>query len=330
MARNLRCGLMGIGMMGRNHARLIREIPGVDLAVIADQNGDNHDVAQGVPFVSSVTEALKFELDCAIIAVPTKNHEAVALECASAKVASLIEKPLAATSESAKTIMGAFQATNTLGAVGHIERFNPAVIELSRRLQSGDLGEVYQIATRRQSSFPARVSDVGVVKDLATHDIDLVLSLSGFGYNSISAFTSHQSARETEDMVIVNATLTNGVIVSHVVNWLSPLKERVTVVTGESGIFVADTLRGDLTLHRNGKFDIDWESFSTFRGVSEGDVTTFAFSKQEPLKAELVAFFDAVRTSQLGRLPSLEKGLEVVAVAEAIMISSDTKAVVKL
>lgn len=321
---------MGIGMMGRNHARVIREIPGVDLAVIADQNGDNHNVAQGVPVVNSVTEALKFELDCAIIAVPTKHHEAVALECAAAKVASLIEKPLAATSDSAKTIMGAFQATNTLGVVGHIERFNPAVIELSKRLESGDLGEVYQIATRRQSSFPARVSDVGVVKDLATHDIDLVLSLSGVGYNSISAFTSHQSARETEDMVIANAALTNGVIVSHVVNWLSPLKERVTVVTGEFGIFVADTLKGDLTLHRNGKFDIDWESFSTFRGVSEGDVITFAFSKQEPLKAELAEFFDAVRTSHLGRLASLEKGLEVVEVTEAIMESSDTRETVKI
>lgn len=330
MTQALRCGLMGIGMMGRNHSRVIREISDVELVVIADQDGDRHNVAQGVRVVSSVHEALKYDLDCAIIAVPTRHHEAVALECAQAKVPALIEKPLAASSESARSIMAAFQETSTLGAVGHIERFNPAVIELNKRLQSGDLGEVYQIATRRQSSFPARVSDVGVVKDLATHDIDLVLALSGVGYKEVSALTSHQSARETEDMVLVNAGLKNGIIVNHVVNWLSPMKERVTVVTGESGIFTADTLRGDLTLHRNGKFDIDWESFSTFRGVSEGDVTTFAFPKQEPLKAELTEFFEAVRTTHHGRLPNLENGLEVVQIAEAIMESSESRAVVLL
>ena len=206
--------------------------------------------------------------------------------------------------------------------MGHIERFNPAIQELTKRLALGDLGEIFQIATRRQSSFPGRISDVGVVKDLATHDIDLVLAISGSTYKDVSAFTAHRSGRDTEDMVIVNARLENGVIVNHVVNWLSPLKERVTVVTGETGIFVADTLTGDLTLHRNGQFDIDWETLSSFRGVSEGDVTRFAFSKTEPLKSELMSFFQLVRGATDHGSVSLGEGLEVMSVITDILKSS--------
>lgn len=322
MTATLRCGLIGIGMMGRNHARVLRELANVDLVVIADQDGDQHNVAQGVPVVRTAEEALTFNLDCAIVAVPTKFHEEVAIQCARAGVATLIEKPLADSVEAAKRIKEAFEESKTFAAVGHIERFNPAIQELTKRLKLGDLGEIFQIATRRQSSFPGRISDVGVVKDLATHDIDLVLAISGSSYKDVSALTAHRSGRDTEDMVIVNARLENGVIVNHVVNWLSPLKERVTVVTGETGIFVADTLTGDLTLHRNGQFDIDWETLSSFRGVSEGDVIRFAFAKTEPLKSELMSFFRLVNGERNHNSVSLGEGLEVMSVLTRILTSS--------
>lgn len=322
MTATLRCGLIGIGMMGRNHARVLRELANVDLVVIADQDGDQHNVAQGVPVVRTAEEALTFNLDCAIVAVPTKFHEEVAIQCARAGVPTLIEKPLADSVEAAKRIKEAFEESETFAAVGHIERFNPAIQELTKRLKLGDLGEIFQIATRRQSSFPGRISDVGVVKDLATHDIDLVLAISGSSYKDVSALTAHRSGRDTEDMVIVNARLENGAIVNHVVNWLSPLKERVTVVTGETGIFVADTLTGDLTLHRNGQFDIDWETLSSFRGVSEGDVIRFAFAKTEPLKSELMSFFRLVNGERIHNSVSLGEGLEVMSVLTRILTSS--------
>lgn len=322
MTATLRCGLIGIGMMGRNHARVLRELANVDLVVIADQDGDQHNVARGVPVVRTAEEALTFNLDCAIVAVPTKFHEEVAIQCARAGVPTLIEKPLADSVEAAKRIKEAFEESETFAAVGHIERFNPAIQELTKRLKLGDLGEIFQIATRRQSSFPGRISDVGVVKDLATHDIDLVLAISGSSYKDVSALTAHRSGRDTEDMVIVNARLENGAIVNHVVNWLSPLKERVTVVTGETGIFVADTLTGDLTLHRNGQFDIDWETLSSFRGVSEGDVIRFAFAKTEPLKSELMSFFRLVNGERKHNSVSLGEGLEVMSVLTRILTSS--------
>ena len=324
MTLPLRCGLVGIGMMGRNHQRVVQELPDAELVVIVDPQSETDGLVNGVPLVGSVVEALEFNIDFAIVAVPTNLHEAVSLELAQARVPTLIEKPLSDSVKSAEQIKQSFESTGTLAAVGHIERFNPAIIELKKKISAGWLGEVFQISTRRQSSFPGRISDVGVVADLASHDIDLVLGITDSTYETISAMTLHRSGRETEDMVVANARLNNGTLVNHVVNWLSPMKERLTVVTGEKGVFVADTLLGDLTLHRNGRFDLDWDSFSAFRGVSEGDVTRFAFSRIEPLKSELSGFVGAVQGNEEAEIVTLDKGVEVVRTIERILESSST------
>jgi predicted dehydrogenase len=124
-------------------------------------------------------------------------------------------------------------------------------------------------------------------------------------------------------MISVSGRLVNGVIVNHVVNWLSPMKERVVVVTGDKGTFVADTLTGDLTLHENGAFAVEWESFATFRGVTEGNVTRFAYPKKEPLRSELEGFRDAIEQNGHDYV-SLAEGVRVVEVADAVLLSSAT------
>jgi predicted dehydrogenase len=210
-----------------------------------------------------------------------------------------------------------------VGAVGHIERYNPALQEARRRLANGELGEVHQIVTRRQGPFPARIADVGVIKDLATHDIDLTAWVSQHAFASISAHVAHRSGREHEDLVAIVGQLTDGTVTSHLVNWLSPFKERVTVITGDRGAFVADTLTADLTFHANGTVQTEWESIAKFRGVSEGDMIRYAISKPEPLRLEHEAFRDAV----LG-LPTdivtMRQGVTTVAVAEAALRSAIT------
>ena len=215
----------------------------------------------------------------------------------------------------------AFAAAGLVGAVGHIERFNPAIQELRRRLADGDLGAVYQIQTRRQGPFPARIADVGVAKDLASHDVDLTSWVAQSPYEFVFAQTMFKSGRAHEDMIAITGRLANGVIVNHLVNWLSPMKERVAIVTGERGAFVADTSTGDLTFFANGTIPLEWESVSSFRGVSEGDVTRFAFPKREPLRVELEAFRDSV----LG-LPTdvvtMEQGLATLDVVEAALDSA--------
>lgn len=321
MGNALRAGLVGIGMMGRNHARVLHEIDGVDLVGVADPAGDRHGVAGSAAVVGSVGELVDLGLDLAVVASPTGFHLDVGLELAAAGVNTLIEKPLASDTEASARLVEVFESAGLVNAVGHIERCNPALLSLRERLANGDLGEIYQVATRRQGPFPNRIADVGVVKDLATHDIDLTRWVIQSPYATVAAQTSHRSGREHEDLISVTARMHSGAVVSHLVNWLSPMKERLTVVTGERGAFVADTLHGDLTFHANGEVAGEWDQVTTFRGVAEGDVTRFAIPKREPLRVQHENFRDAV----LGRssdVITMREGMETVRVAEACLRSA--------
>lgn len=319
----LRAGLLGVGMMGRHHARVLREIDGVELVAIADPGGDPHGVAGDLTVLPDIESLIAAGIDIAVVAVPTRFHEDAAIKLAAAGVHTLVEKPIAESVEAGQRMVEAFEAAGLVGAVGHIERFNPALQQLRKRIEAGDLGEVFQIATRRQGPFPSRIADVGVGKDLGSHDIDLTAWVAQSTYATVFAQTALKSGREYEDMIIASGRLANGIIVNHVVNWLSPMKERITIVTGETGTFVADTSTGDLTLFANGTFPLEWESVTAFRGVSEGDVTRFAFPKREPLRVEHEAFRDAV----LG-LPSeivtMQQGQRTLAVVEGVIESART------
>jgi len=330
--KKLRAGLVGLGMMGRHHARILSSLDGVELVAVSDPMGDQHGVAGGRQVFSSVTDLIKEGIDYAMVAAPTAFHQELALELAAAGVHALIEKPLAVDTPAAQKIYEAFRDKGLVGAVGHIERYNPALQQLRARLDAGELGAVYQITTRRQGPFPARIADVGVVKDLATHDIDSTAWVARSAFTSVSAQTTHKSGRPHEDMVAVVGQLANGIITNHLVNWLTPFKERLTIVTGERGALVADTLTADLTFYANASVDTQWDSVAAFRGVSEGDVIRYAFAKPEPLRVEHEAFRDAVLgvPGALERIVTMEQGLATVAVASAILESAATKKVVSL
>lgn len=316
----LRVGLAGLGRMGRNHARVLSSLPDVTLVGIADQlaNGQSQ---YDTPVVSSVTELIDLGIDYAVVALPTAYHATAALQLAEAKIPTLIEKPLAEDRESAVRVVEAFEQAGVLGAVGHIERYNPALRQARARIENGDLGELYQVATRRQGPFPARIADVGVVKDLGSHDVDLTTWLTRSSYRTISAHTSRRSGRAHEDMVAAIGYLERGVITSHLVNWLSPIKERLIVATGDRGAYVVDTLQADLTFYANGSVPTTWDAVSQFRGVTEGNVTRYAFDRPEPLRVEHEGFRDAV----LGvgdDIVTLKEGLQTVLITEAILESA--------
>jgi predicted dehydrogenase len=319
---DLRLGVLGLGVMGRHHARVIRELDGVVLAGICDANPGAVDSLGDMPVFASLDELLRIGIDAAVVAVPTIAHEEIALRLADAGVHTLVEKPIASTLDGAQRMVDAFSARGLVGAVGHIERFNPALQDLRRRLSADELGDVYQISTRRQGPFPARIADVGVVKDLATHDIDLTAWLAGSAYRTVFAQTTRRSGRAHEDMVAFTGSLDDGTITNHLVNWLSPMKERITIVTGEAGAFVADTLSGDLTFYENGTIPTEWDSVAAFRGVSEGSVVRFALKKREPLRLEHEAFRDAIRGTS-NDVVSFADGLTTLAVAETVLSSAN-------
>ncbi|WP_335986376.1 Gfo/Idh/MocA family oxidoreductase [Glycomyces sp. MUSA5-2] len=327
--KQLRAGLIGLGAMGRNHARVLGTLDGVELVAVADPIADKSSAPLGAALVDSVDELVALGIDYAVVACPTAFHESVGLALAEAGVHALIEKPLAHTAEAAKKLAEAFRSRGLVAGVGHIERFNPAVVSMRDRLEAGELGEILQVSTRRQGPFPGRIADVGVVKDLATHDIDLTSFVTGQSYLSVSARTVSRSGREHEDMVAAVGHLEKGAIANHSVNWLSPFKERTTVVTGDKGCFVADTLTADLTFYANGVVDTEWEAISNFRGVSEGDMVRYAIRKREPLLVEHEHFRDAV----LGRpsdIVDLDRGAATVAVSEMMLHSAATGRTVDL
>jgi predicted dehydrogenase len=325
----LRAGLIGLGAMGRNHARVLGGLDGVDLVGIADPVADGSAVPSGTKLVATVEELIALGLDYAVVACPTAYHEPVGLALAEAGVHALIEKPLAHTTEAARRLAEAFESRGLVGGVGHIERCNPAIMSLRERLEAGELGEILQVVTRRQGPFPHRIADVGVVKDLATHDIDLTSWVTGQSYRSIAASTVSRSGREHEDLVSAIGRLSGGAIANHSVNWLSPFKERTAVVTGDRGCFIADTLTADLTFYANGVVDTEWEALRAFRGVSEGDMVRYAIRKREPLLVEHEHFRDAV-LGQESDIVGLRQGLATVEVSEQMLLSAETGSTVAL
>jgi len=325
----LRTAIIGLGMMGTNHARVLSNLEGVELVAVADPQGDAQKVLPQIKVLNSVDEVIKLGVDYCVISAPTAFHEEIASQLIANGIHFLVEKPIADTYASAVKIRDAAKAAKIIGAVGHIERFNSALQEARKRVLAGELGTIYQVATRRQGPFPSRISDVGVVKDLATHDIDLTSWITGKKYLQVSANAAFRSGREHEDLISVSGLLEDSIVVSHLVNWLSPLKERKIIITGEKGTFVADTLRADLTFYENGKIEISQSELAHFRGVTQGDVHILAFEKPEPLIVEHQNFRDAV-LGKPSNIVSLEEGTTTVKIADAIIESYTNKSLVKL
>ena len=178
------------------------------------------------------------------------------------------------------------------------------------------------MATERIGPFPDRVRDVGVIKDLATHDLDLVRWLGGAPVERVSAETQHRMGRGHEDLVLATGRLENAISFNCVVDWLSPTKVRQTRVLGERGMLVADTLTADLTFYRNGKVASEWANTQSLRGVSEGDSTRYALARREPLLVELETFCDLLEGDADAAVVTLSEGLETVLVAEAALASA--------
>ena len=316
----LRAGVLGLGVMGRHHSRVLNNLEGVDFLGVFDPAESVGPTVEGQPVYKNLEEFLDLGFDYCVVAAPTIYHLDIGTALAERGIHALIEKPVASTTAAASELRDLFSSKNLIGGVGHIERYNPAVQSARKRIEEGILGDIYQISTRRQGPFPGRIADVGVIKDLASHDIDLTAWVSQQKFVSVNARTAHQSGRDHEDMLVAVGTLSGGTITSHTVNWLTPFKERTTVISGEKGALVIDTLTADLTHYQNGTFGESWSGVAAFRGVAEGDVTRFALAKKEPLVAEHEAFRDAVLTGDVSRIVTLAEGTDVVRIAEEMAL----------
>ena len=321
--RQLRVGLIGLGIMGRNHARILSNLSGVDFVGVADLlpiSGSLENLKIKSSF-DDYNNLLLLDLDYCVIAAPTGFHKEIAIAALEKGVHCLIEKPVAPNYVDAKQIQDVAKKYNLIVGVGHVERFNSAIMQLKSRLLADELGTLYQISFVRQGPFPGRIADVGVVKDLATHDIDLAMWLSDSKFANVYSQLAYKTGRIHEDLASINGRMENDVIVNMLINWISPNKERKLVVSGEKGTFWVDTLRSELTFFENAKYLMSQESFRHFNGVAQGNITTFAFEKPEPLLVEHEQFRDRIlgRTSDI---VTLSEGIETVRIADAVLQSS--------
>jgi predicted dehydrogenase len=307
--RPLRVGVIGAGVMGSNHARVFAGLPGISLVGVVDPLPANRARVTGMadcPTYETVEELLDIGVDALTFAAPTHLLRDIALACIARKIHVMVEKPIASTGEEGHEIVNAAKKAGVTLMVGHVERFNPAVAAIKEAI-SGE--EILSIAITRVGPFPPRMSNVGVVIDLAVHDIDLIQWFTESDIVDVQPQLARAVA-EREDIALLQFRTASGVLAHINTNWLTPFKARnVTVAT--RGKYVQGDL---LTRQVTECFGFQPDGSYSMRHLSVGH--------DEPLRAELMAFVHAVRT---GGVPAVT-GEEGVGSLEIAIRCLDTPA----
>ncbi len=329
----LKVAVIGVGSMGRNHVRVYNELPQAHLTAVADTNSqiaESVAVTYGIRAYADYHQLLETEKpEVVTVAVPTALHEEVTLAALEAGAHVLVEKPIAASLESGQRIISRAQALDRQLMVGHIVRFNPAIQTLKQKLQSGELGRIFEIICRRVGPFPARVRDVGVVIDLAPHDLDLMRFLTGMDPLRLYAETERRLHTEHEDLLLGLLRFPDSVNGVLDINWLTPIKVREVWVLGERGLFRVDDLSQDLYFYENAQANETlWPALQNLKGVSQGSMIRFALQRYEPLKAELQAFLQSLLEGKPVPVNG-QDGLAALRLALALVESGRTHRVIE-
>lgn len=328
----LNVGVIGVGSMGRNHARVFAQMPDTNLAAVADSDPEAAQTIARTYKANAYTDFCQMlesqRLDIVSVAVPTRLHAEVALEAIRHGAHVFVEKPLAFTLPECESMITAAHRAGVRLGVGHIERFNPAILELKRRLEAGELGRVFQIRSRRVGPFPNRITDVGVVFDLATHELNIMEYLIGARIDNLYAQTQQAIHNCHEDLLTGLLRFTSGAVGVLDINWLTPTKIRELTMLGERGMFHVNYLTQELYFYEN-NYANGWEGMVALMGVSEGRITKYEIRKREPLVEELEDFVAATRNGH-DSLISGEEGMRAVYLAEKMVISGQTHTILNV
>lgn len=321
----LKAGVIGVGAMGQHHARVYAQMEDVDLVGVADPSPDaGRRIARlyhGTAYADYCELLAEARPDLVTVAVPTALHCKVVCEALAAGTNVLVEKPIASTEQEAWKMIDCAEQVGCMLMVGHIVRFDAAVQALKAQLDAGELGRIFEVRCRRLGPFPRRIKDVGVVVDLATHDLDLMRYITGEEAIRVYAETEQEIHSAYEDILVGAVRLRNGIIGLLDINWLTPSKVRELTVTGERGMYLVDHLTQDLYFYENAEANGErWDAISLLRGVSEGRMIRFPVNKHEPLEAELRAFVDAVRDGEPAPVDGRD-GIAALRLAEALVRS---------
>ena len=328
----LRAAVIGVGTMGRNHARVYAQLEHATLVAAADADPKALEAiarTYKVPTYTDYEQMLdEAKPDLVSVAVPTRFHREVATTVLARGVHVFLEKPIASTVKEGQKVVDCARAAGVKFTVGHIERFNPAVIALKQQLDAGQLGRVFQIHARRVGPFPPRIEDVGVVIDLATHELNLLEYLTGSRVESVYGQIEREIHTRHEDLLTGILKFTDGAVGILDINWLTPTKIRELSLIGERGMFSVNYLTQDLYFYENDYFNGNWEGFPIM-GVSEGRKIRHTIMRREPLVAELESFVEAIKHNAEPHI-SGEEALRAVWLAECLLESGQKHKVVRV
>jgi UDP-N-acetylglucosamine 3-dehydrogenase len=324
----LHIGVIGLGSMGKNHARVCSEINTIQLTGVSDIDPIAVKAIADRFHTKSFTthkDMLK-DIDAAIIATPTVTHHKIAMDLLNQGKHVLVEKPICESVQNAEELVKKAKKEGLILAVGHIERHNPVVRFVKDSMNSKKLGELISLASKRVSSFPGRIRDVGVVFDFGIHDIDVMRYLVG-EVTSVYARAGNFNKITHEDHANIILNFENGVCGVIEVNWLTPVKIRKLFLTCSEYFVEVDYIDQSVTMSSSSFRKID--EMNLFNVPIQYNINTVSLEKKEPLRNEIMDFVQAVE-HMTKPLVTGEDGLQALKIAEAATQSYKTGKEVKI
>ena len=319
----VKIGVIGVGVMGKNHVRALSEIQKVTSIIISDVDKQKigeiiskFDIAKTY---NDYKEMLKNEkLDGVIISVPPTFHKRIVLDCIDAGVNVLVEKPISHDLEEAQEMIDEAKKKGIIFLVGHIERFNPVVSKIKELIEQGKLGEIYLVNTIRIGPFPKRLYGFqeGVLIDISVHDIDVIRYLAG-EIKQVYSQLIFLGKQEVYARCLFE--LEKGIKSSSEFSWISPKRSRTIEIYGTRGMLRGDYFSQELTFYENN--DSDTDAALTKGNVSAGNITNIPVNKQEPLKVELASFIDCIKNNKKPIISS-EDAKRALEIALSVLESS--------
>ena len=325
----VRVGVIGIGAMGKNHVRVYSELDNVELVGVADLNRESgRAIAKrfGCGYYEDHAELLR-QVDAVTIGVPTVKHFEIGKDAVEAGVHILMEKPLAGNVAEAERLVAMMKDAGLTLAVGHIERHNPVVGHTKKLLDEGRFGKIITMTSRRVSNYPSRIRDVGVIMDLAVHDIDVSRYLAGSEVEEVFAASGRTGQCDYEDHATIILKFRNDILGIVDTNWLTPMRIREITLTCEKSLIKVNYMAQSIEISTSKMGELD--DMNLYHLPIEMEKVSVGLKKEEPLMRELEDFIMAVKERR-DPLVTGDDGVTAITLSEAALRSSKENKLVRV
>ena len=325
----LKIGVIGVGSMGKNHARVCSELENVDLVGVVDTD---RTTAKKIADIFNTNAFFDYKeiipkIDAAIVATPTSTHYKIAMDLLDEGRHVLVEKPICSSIKEAEELVKKAEEEDLVLAVGHIERHNPAVRFVRDMANRKEFGEIISLSSKRVSNLPTRIRDVGVILDFGVHDIDVMRFLVGDIESVYARAGRFNKDIKYEDHANIVLNFKNGVTGILEVNWLTPMKVRKLFLTCSKNFVEVDYMR-QLVIISSSTFR-EMDEINLYNVPIQYNIHQITLERKEPLKNEITDFVEAIMRSREPLATGVD-GLMALKVAKAAEKSFKTGDVIRL